>query len=140
MNRIYQWLGALAVIAIGAVFVINFRPLAGQSVNNKGPDCAATVHGACVPAGHFTATLRLLASLPGLRNDSAFRSQRIRESTMNGMIERQLLLEDAKRLGISVSEDDVTTELRSGFIHISFPADRMRGAMLKSIGMTGVSI
>ncbi len=133
MNRIYSALGILAVIAIGAVFIINFRPLAGQGMSSKGPDCAATIHGACVPGSHFNATLRLLSSR--MRNDAQFRAQRIRESTMNGLVERQLLLEDAKRLGIGVSDDDITAALRAGFVHISFPGDRIQGAM-QALGLS----
>jgi hypothetical protein len=41
---------------------------------------------------------------------------------MDGLIERQLLLAEAKRLGVSVGEEELTKELTSGRLRISLPA------------------
>src|SRR5207302_1240422 len=93
---------------------------------------AAQIHGECVRGAHFWATYRLLTSR--MPDEASIRAQRVRETTMDGLIERQLLLADAKRLGISVGDEDINAELRSGRVHVSFPAARMQGAM-RSLGV-----
>jgi len=126
VNRIYQAFGFVAIVVIAIVFLINFQPAAGREAP-KGPGCAATVHGECAKEQHFWATYRLLTMR--MPDEASIKAQRIRETTMDGLIERQLLLSEAKRLGITVGEEDVNSELASGRIHVSFPAARMMSAM-----------
>lgn len=119
MNKITQFFGAAAVIIIALVFVLQFRPASQQAVTSKGPDCAAEIQGDCVPATHFTASYRLIGR--GIDAEQA-RAMGLRRRTTEGLVERWLLNEDAKRLGISVSEEDITEELASGRAHVSLPA------------------
>jgi peptidyl-prolyl cis-trans isomerase D len=49
-----------------------------------------------------------------------------RRQVVEGLVDRQLLGEDAKRLGFAVSDDEVTRELAAGRAHVSLQAERLR--------------
>src|SRR5262249_42406517 len=127
VNKFMQIIGGVAVIAIAIVFVVSFR--IGSTVKgNTGPRCAAEVHGTCIPAETFWAAYHLIA--PRNAAAPAVKAMGLKRQTAEGLIEAKLLNEDAKRLGIGVSEDDVSGEIAGGRAHVSLPADKMR-----SIGM-----
>jgi peptidyl-prolyl cis-trans isomerase D len=44
---------------------------------------------------------------------------------LEGLVDRFVLAEDAKRLGITVSDEDITRELANGRAHVSLPAEHM---------------
>ncbi|MBK9265084.1 MAG: peptidylprolyl isomerase [Polyangiaceae bacterium] len=118
MNKLTSILGGLAVFAIAIVFIVQFRPNAGQQVAT-GPTCAIEVRGSCIPTLHYWASFRMM--VPRGAEAALLRQLRMRKMTAEGLVERYLLNEDAKRLGITVSEDDLNTELRSGRMHLSAP-------------------
>lgn len=118
MNKLTSILGGLAVFAIAIVFIVQFRPNAGQQVAN-GPTCAIEVRGACIPTLHFWASYRMLA--PRGAEQAMLRQLRMRKMTSEGLVERYLLNEDAKRLGITVSDEDLNAELTAGRMHVSAP-------------------
>jgi len=120
VNRASSIFGGLIVIAIAVVFIVNFQPGGGQNQLQQGPDCAAEIHGKCVRAGHFWAAVRLLA--PRGAESEQLRRLRVRNMAMDGLVERELLVADAKRLGVSVGDDDLTRELRAGRIRVSLPS------------------
>ena len=119
MNRASSLLGGLAIIAIAVVFIVNFQPGGGQNQLKSGPDCAAEVMGRCVRTTHFWAGYRVLA--PGADSNMA-KQMRLRQVALDGMIERELLIAEGKRLGISVSEDELSRELVAGRLRASLPA------------------
>ena len=118
MNKLTSILGGLAVIAIAIVFVVQFQPNAGQPVAT-GPTCAIEVRGTCIPTLHYWASFRML--VPRGAESAMLRQLRMRKMTAEGLVERYLLNEDAKRLGITVSDDDITAEIKSGRMHLSAP-------------------
>lgn len=125
MNKLYSALGAVAVIAIAVVFILQFQAAspAVQRQGPEGPNCAVEVHGSCaVSASEFWASFSLLASNvdPG-----RLRAMGFRRRVANGLLERWLLNQDAKRLGLTVGEDDLTAELAAGRAHVSLPAADM---------------
>lgn len=130
VNKLTSLLGGIAVFAIAIVFIVQFRPNAGQQVAN-GPTCAIEVRGACIPTLHFWASYRMLA--PRGAEQALLRQIRMRKMTSEGLVERYLLNEDAKRLGITVSDEDLNAELTSGRMHISAPV-----APLKLVDGTSV--
>ncbi len=132
MNRLSQLFGAIAVIAIAVVFIVSFQPGRGQNQVQAGPDCAAEILGQCLRGTHFWASYRLIA--PRGASDAFVKQVRLKESTMDGLVERDLLVADAKRLGVGVSEDEVSRELVNGRIHVSLPVSRMR-AMSNALNM-----
>ncbi|MCC6557679.1 MAG: peptidylprolyl isomerase [Polyangiaceae bacterium] len=124
MNRLSQLLGAAAVIAIAVVFIVQFRPATNAQTQGAGITCAVEIRGSCVQSTDFWAAYRLLA--PRNADASRLRAMGLRRIAAEGLYERWLLNEDAKRLGITVSDDDVTSELVAGRVHVSLPADKMR--------------
>jgi peptidyl-prolyl cis-trans isomerase D len=113
----------MAVVAIALVFIIQFRPATGgQAV--EGPTCAAEVGGECVTTPQFTAAYRLIA--PRNADADRLRAMGLRRQVMEGLIDRQLLVKDAKRLGVTISDDEVTVELANGRGRVSLPADKLR--------------
>lgn len=118
VNKLTSILGGFAVMAIAIVFIVQFRPNANQQVAN-GPTCAIEVRGACIPTLHFWASFRMMA--PRGAEQALLRQLRMRKMTSEGLVERYLLNEDAKRLGITVSDEDLNTELTAGRMHISAP-------------------
>jgi peptidyl-prolyl cis-trans isomerase D len=121
VNKVSSVLGAAAVIAIAIVFIVQFRPATGAQ-SASGPTCALEINGNCISSQDFWATYRFVAP----RNTDAARLKpfHLRERTAEGLIERWLLVQDAKRLGLTVSDEDLNAELRSGRVHVSLPADK----------------
>ena len=46
----------------------------------------------------------------------------LKKVALDGLIERELLVDEAKRLGIGVTDKEVTDQLYRGFIRVSVPA------------------
>ncbi len=108
-----------AIIAIAVVFVVSFGPGGGRNQIEAGPECASEVHGKCIKASHFWATYRLVAG--GLDSNQADALQ-LKKRLVEGLEERELLLADAKRLGVSITEEDLTKELAAGRVRFSLPS------------------
>jgi peptidyl-prolyl cis-trans isomerase D len=120
VNKLSSVLGAAAVIAIAVVFILQFRPASNSARTDNGPTCAVEVHGTCaVDAGQFWAAYRLIA---GNADPSKLKAMGMRRKVADGLLEQWLLNQDAKRLGISVSEDDLSAEVFKGRAHVSLPA------------------
>jgi peptidyl-prolyl cis-trans isomerase D len=119
VNRVSSFLGMFAIIAIAVVFVVSFGPGGGRNQIQAGPECASEVHGKCIKASHFWATYRLVAG--GLDSNQAEALQ-LKKRLVEGLEERELLLADAKRLGVSISEEELTRELVAGRVRFSLPS------------------
>jgi peptidyl-prolyl cis-trans isomerase D len=123
VNKISSLLGAAAVIAIAVVFIVQFQPATGPQ-QDSGPACAAEIQGSCITTNSFYAAYYLL-TYRGV-DATRLRALGFRRQVADGLIETWLLNQDAKRLGITVSEDDVSTEIAAGRAHVSLPADKVR--------------
>jgi peptidyl-prolyl cis-trans isomerase D len=110
-----------AVAAIAVVFIVQFRPGA-DAKTTSGPRCAIEIKGDCISHDDFVATYRMAA--PPRTDDEVLRRYRLREAVVDGLVERWLLVRDAERLGVSVSEEDVTRVLAKGYARMSLPAAR----------------
>ncbi len=125
MNKLNSILGGAVVIAIGIVFIVQFRPASGQQGKaDAGPKCVAEVKGSCIQSDYFFAAQRLIsyAGIDGSRQ----KKMGFRKQVAEGLIEQWALNQDAKRLGVMVSDDDVSAEIAGGRAHISLPADKAR--------------
>jgi len=107
------------VFAIIIVFVLEFRAGRGPAASLK-QDCAVEVLDHCVSVKDFYAAYGLIVP-PGVTAKKV-RTLGLRKLIANGLVERELLLGEAERLGISVSEKSTNDELASGRAHISLPA------------------
>jgi peptidyl-prolyl cis-trans isomerase D len=120
VNKIWSAFGGVLVIAIAVIFIFQFGPQGGMGkAKDSGPTCVAEVHGTCLSAGSFWAGYRLIA---GNVEPSRLRAMNLRRRVADGLVEQWLLNQDAKRLGITVSDDDVLAELARGRAHVSIPA------------------
>jgi peptidyl-prolyl cis-trans isomerase D len=118
-KAIKQFFVVAAILAISMVFILEFRP--GTNVEVTGNlTCAMEVSGECVPYNDFVATMRL-ATPPNVEAET-LKQWRLRQMMLEGLVERWLLLKDAERLGIGVSEDEVTRQLGNGVARFSLPA------------------
>jgi peptidyl-prolyl cis-trans isomerase D len=108
-------------IIIGTIltFVINFRPNAASKTASLKETCVARVRGRCIDPKDFASAYRIL-----MPRRSAEQSRRLnlKRVALDGLVERELLGDEAKRLGISVKDEEVTEQLFSGFIRVSVPA------------------
>jgi peptidyl-prolyl cis-trans isomerase D len=114
-NVIY---GAVIVATILA-FVITFRPNATSKTASLTEACAARVRGRCIDPKDFGAAYRVL--MPS-RSSSLSRRMNLKRIALDGLVERELLDDEAKRLGIGVTDAEVTDQLYSGYVRVSVPA------------------
>jgi len=132
VNKLTSILGGFAVIAVAIVFIINFRPNANQPVVDR-PSCAIEVRGNCITPLHYDTSYRL--AVWGLDSERA-RQIPLRRIVAEGLIERWLLNEDAKRLGITVSDDDLNAELAAGRARLSMPLEAVEVTVSQGKGKT----
>ena len=105
------------VLAIIAAFV-----LGGQFGTTKTERCAVKFKGTCVDLKEFNAGYGLAVRASGLELTPEG-AREIKGMILNGFAERVLLSHDAKRFGISVSEDELDRQLMEGRARLSLPAE-----------------
>jgi len=114
-NVIY---GAVIVATILA-FVITFRPQAQSKTASLSEACAARVRGRCIDPKDFGSAYRIL--MPS-KSSRLSRRLNLKKVALDGLIERELLADEAARLGIAVTDKEVTDQLYAGYIRVSVPA------------------
>jgi peptidyl-prolyl cis-trans isomerase D len=101
-----------------AVFIINFGPQSrgGSGCDGAmgGDESAAQVAGETVSAQAFRSAFMLLGGAN--QPPQMLKLRRFKETVMDRLIERELLAQEAERIGYAVSEDDVHTMLLDGRI------------------------
>jgi parvulin-like peptidyl-prolyl isomerase len=83
--------------------------------------CVAEVDDSCVQPKEYHTLLRLVA--PSGATDKELRKRGYAAHAINGLIERELLLREGRRLGVTVGADDLDNELALGRVHYSWPVD-----------------
>jgi peptidyl-prolyl cis-trans isomerase D len=113
------------IVAIILVFVIQFNPSAGKRTASLDEQCAARVGGWCInPKDHLAAFRILIPRGPqGEIETQKAKQMGLLRVALDGLIERELLVNEANRLGITVNDEEVTDEIYNGFIHVSVPSD-----------------
>jgi len=113
------------IVATVIVFVVQFNPSAGKKSAQLSQSCAATVRGTCIEPRDHTAAYRLLMPFGEQGPDSALAKQmHIPQIALEGLIERQLLDDEAHRIGLTVTDDEINDAIISGFLRVSIPADK----------------
>ena len=107
------------------VFIIQFNPSAGKKTAALSEDCAARVGGGASRRRITWRSYRILIPRgPGGELLTARAKQMgLHRIALDGLIERELLLREADRIGISVSQDEITDSIFNGFIQVSVPTD-----------------
>jgi peptidyl-prolyl cis-trans isomerase D len=112
-------MGGIIVVIIVA-FALDYRGRSSKTKFDK--ECAVEVGRSCVAPRDFTTAYSLSVRPEWTPKD--LRRLGWRQMIMDGLVERQLLLEEADRLGISIGEADVDAELSLGRFHFSMPVAR----------------
>jgi peptidyl-prolyl cis-trans isomerase D len=113
------------IVAMILVFVIQFNPSAGKKTATLGEQCAARVRGWCINPKDHMAAFRILIprGQQGELQTKKAKQMGLMKVALDGLVERELLVNEADRIGISVNEDEVTQSIFDGFIHVSVPSD-----------------
>ncbi|MEO8178579.1 MAG: SurA N-terminal domain-containing protein [Deltaproteobacteria bacterium] len=117
---IVQFLMGGVIIAIIVAFALDYRR--SGSKRSFESECVVQVGRSCVAPRDFTTAFSLFVR-PDLTAKELKRFG-VRQLVIDGLVERQLLLDEARQLGISISEDKVDEELARGRFHFSMPAAR----------------
>lgn len=130
-NKVRNVVMGVVITVSTVVFAIQFGPSSGGGSN--GPSlrelfvdkCAAKVHGSCIDPKTQRAVYRLLTPRDesGAQDGDRARQMGLGRITLDGLIERELLVREASRLGLSVTDDDVTESIFRGQILVSVPSD-----------------
>jgi peptidyl-prolyl cis-trans isomerase D len=94
------------------VFIINFGPQSQGTTceqMDKEEGYAAKVGGQTITSNDFRYGFMLMGG--GQKNPKAAQQERLKETVMDMLIERELLVETADKLGIVVSEEEVEDEI-----------------------------
>jgi len=121
------------IVAMVLVFVLEFGPSSGQKKASFSTACVATVKGHCVDPKDFSGAYRILIPRDedGMRRA---RSMGLRKVALDGLVERELLVSEAERLGLTVTKDELDDSIYQGFIHVSVPSDNMQAAAQLRVG------
>lgn len=127
MQRLQPFLVLFMVIAMSGVFIMQFGAQSqGCSQLTRGQSYAARVNGRTLTPGDFRAAYA--ATGHSRFQPSQQRIWRLRELTLAGLIERELLADEALRLGMRVTEDEVMDELNDhGTVFVNPPVDAPQG-------------
>ncbi|MFW5738777.1 MAG: peptidylprolyl isomerase [Myxococcota bacterium] len=126
------------VFAIALVFIVEFRPGSGQEHASLSQQCAVTVRDRCISPKEFMASHGLAA--PRGADENALRAMNIRRQVAEGLVERSLLVQDARRLNLSVSDDEINAELVRGRFRVTLPYARRDLAMYLRLTDEGVRL
>lgn len=98
------------VILMSGVFILEFGgPQAQGCTSEGGAGYAAHVYGDTITEGDFRSVYGLLRA--DQLSPAEARQQNLKKHVLDGLIERNLLAREARRLGYRVSEDDVMKHL-----------------------------
>ncbi len=101
------------------VFALEFRAGRNGPTASLKKECAIEIKGACLDPKEYYAAFGLVTR--GI-DPRGVRQLGLHKKVLDGLIERELLVAEAERLGVSASEADVEAELFNGRAHVSLPA------------------
>jgi peptidyl-prolyl cis-trans isomerase D len=109
------------VVGIIVVFALEFRAGSGQSTAQLNTECAVSYRGTCLDSKDYFAAYGIL--VPRMFQPKDSRSLQLKKRTLDGLAERELLVAEAERLGLGVSEATLDQELTAGRAHVSLPVE-----------------
>ena len=99
-----------------AVFIINFGPGSKGCGGSIGEVNAAKVAGQAVPEPDFVHVIQLMG-FDQMSNDQA-RQQMMKQYVMDGIIRRELMAQEAEKLGLRVDDDEISDRIGDGRITV----------------------
>ena len=119
----------IIIVGMILVFVLGFNPSAGKKLGTVSEACAARVHGSCIEPKAHRAAYKLIFS----RGTGGMKQATASRIVLEGLIERELLVTEAQRLGLTVSEEEITDSIFHGNVLLSLPSDNAQ--MQRSMGI-----
>jgi peptidyl-prolyl cis-trans isomerase D len=116
-----QWIVAVIAGLIIVVFVVEFRTARGPGSGSVEAACAVEMKGVCLDRKDFYAAYGLV--VPSGLSAKQIKALSIPDQVLEGLIERELLVAEAERLGLGVGDQDLERELMEGRAHVSLPAE-----------------
>lgn len=110
----------VVVVLIILVFALEFRPGRGM-VGGMHDECAVQYGNYCVRSKEYFAAYGLIGG-PRL-SPKQVKQLKLRKQVLDGLVERELLIKEAERYGLGVSEDALNAELEQGRVYVSLPAE-----------------
>lgn len=114
---------AAIVTLIIVVFVLEFRTGSGSSTASLRTECVVELGSECLDSKDYFSAYGLI--VPRGIQPKVSRELGLKRRTLDGLVERELLYAEAKRLGLGVSDDVLDQELAAGRAHVSLPAADM---------------
>ena len=117
------------------VFALEFRAGRNGPTASLKKECAVELKGDCVDPKEYYAAYGLV-----MRNiqPAASKQLGLHKKVLDGLVERELLVAEAKRLGISASADEVEADLLNGRARVSLPAEDAQSLSAK-LGMCRIA-
>jgi parvulin-like peptidyl-prolyl isomerase len=112
----------LGVVAIGAGFFF-LRKSPGSDKKPTTEVCVARVQGTCIEPRQHRAAFRVMFS----HGVKAMAPQSAPRFVLEGLIERELLIGEAKRRNLAVTDDEVNRNIAEGTLYVSLPSSRPGG-------------
>lgn len=120
-NTIYG--GLILVMSVGLIFTMAPGGSSGAKASLS-TECVARVYGACITPRAQRVAMRF-ARIAQQGDSMSGMGDQVRKTVVDGLIERELLVREAGRLGLSTSEEELQTWYARGLIHFSPPAEAM---------------
>ncbi len=117
------------VVVAGIAFLIIVAFAVEFRAGNNGPagklarDCAVSYAGYCVDTKEFNAAHGMI--VPRGVEPKVSKKYSFNKRVLDGLVERELLVAEAKKLGLEVGEDALEADLMAGRVRASLPADSM---------------
>lgn len=109
--------------AIIVVFAMEFRAGRNGPTAKLQRECAVAYDGYCVDPKEYYAAHGMI--VPRQIEPKAAKKYRLNQRVLDGLVERELLVVEARKLGLKVSADALEEDLMAGRVRASLPADGM---------------
>jgi len=110
------------IATLGTLFATQFGPRGGGCTNRSAwkINYIARVYNYTVSEQDFQAVARRV-NLSGSRNPDLLRS-----AIVDGLIEREVMIHEAERLGFRISDDEINREIRDGYFYVSLGTKQLQ--------------
>jgi peptidyl-prolyl cis-trans isomerase D len=116
-NVVVAGIAFLIIVA----FAVEFRTGSGRNSGKLALECVVSYDGECVDPKDFFAAQGVIVPR-GIESKVAKRYA-FNKKVLDGLVERELLVAEAKKLGLRISQETLDKELMSGRVRASLPAD-----------------
>jgi len=113
---------AIAFLIIVA-FAVEFRAGSNGPTGKLARQCAVAYDGGCVDAKEYYAAHGMI--VPRQVEAKASKKYALNKKVLDGLVERELLVAEARKLGLRVGEEALEADLMAGRVRASLPAEGM---------------